>query len=190
MEVRDLEMLIKKGASVNAVDKMGWTPIHEAARAGRLDVIKLLLRNGARLDAGTQMVTGAHGTPLVWATEALGADHEVSRFLVNGAQWQSDDALQEGAKAGGKDIESLKMLIKKGASVNAVDGLGWGPIHEAARAGRLDVIKMLVSHGARLETPTAEGTTALWWARLIHGADHEVSRYLSASPAPTRHDEL
>ncbi len=39
-------------------------------------------------------------------------------------------------------------LIRRGAKVNAVDGRGWTAPHLAARDGHLDVVKLLVEHGA------------------------------------------
>lgn len=43
-----VERLILQGASVN---RRGWTPLHYAAVGGNLDVIRILLRHGARVDA-------------------------------------------------------------------------------------------------------------------------------------------
>jgi len=68
----------KKKEVVNARDKNGWTPLHEGARGGHLDVVKLLIDNGADMDAKTH---GSGGTPLWWAKQNLEEDHPVIEFL-------------------------------------------------------------------------------------------------------------
>eukprot|EP00943_MAST-04B_sp_MAST-4B-sp1_P003795 g3795.t1 len=40
--------LLSKGADVNLIDNQGWTCLHHAAAAADLDVVKILLDNGAR----------------------------------------------------------------------------------------------------------------------------------------------
>lgn len=46
-----VELLLAKGANVNAVSHDGWTPLHEAAVFGRCNVARLLIDGGADLDA-------------------------------------------------------------------------------------------------------------------------------------------
>ena len=40
-------MLLNHGANVNACDTWNYTPLHEAANKGKLDVCVVLLQNGA-----------------------------------------------------------------------------------------------------------------------------------------------
>lgn len=42
-----VEILLGQGAEINAADKNGWTPLHCAAKAGHLDVVRLLCESGA-----------------------------------------------------------------------------------------------------------------------------------------------
>lgn len=44
--------LIQLGVDVNAKDRIGWTPLHYAARGHRLEIVRLLLAAGAEVNAG------------------------------------------------------------------------------------------------------------------------------------------
>lgn len=44
-------LLAKKGIRINAKDKDGATPLHWAAESGNVDIVKILLEKGARVDA-------------------------------------------------------------------------------------------------------------------------------------------
>ena len=50
------EYLLNNGADINATDKENNTPLHEASRKGRLNVVQVLLAHGA--DARTKGYNG------------------------------------------------------------------------------------------------------------------------------------
>lgn len=62
-----VELLIKKGANVNAVDKYNATSLHRAALMGHSDVVQLLVNSKA--DKYWKMEDGE--TPLDWAKAGL-----------------------------------------------------------------------------------------------------------------------
>jgi prolyl 4-hydroxylase len=78
------------------------------------------------------------------------------------------------------DVKLLHQeILKKKDAVNAKDINGWTPLHEGARGGHLEVVKLLVENGADVSARTgAEGGTALWWAKQTHGKDNEVVHFL------------
>jgi ankyrin repeat protein len=47
---KDIETLITLGADVNSIGEDGYTPLHYAAEQGHLDVVKVLISNGADCD--------------------------------------------------------------------------------------------------------------------------------------------
>jgi hypothetical protein len=46
-----IELLLEAGADVNATQAGGFTPLHQAASAGKLEIVRLLLKSGALREA-------------------------------------------------------------------------------------------------------------------------------------------
>lgn len=44
-----VELLIKKGADVNAANKEGATALHKATETNNMDVMSIILRHGAKV---------------------------------------------------------------------------------------------------------------------------------------------
>ncbi|OAB82242.1 ankryin [Wolbachia endosymbiont of Laodelphax striatellus] len=57
------ELLLNKGANVNAVERRKWTPLHTAVKSGKVEVAELLLDRGANVNA----VDNLDMTPLHFA---------------------------------------------------------------------------------------------------------------------------
>jgi prolyl 4-hydroxylase len=84
----DLDSLKKLATTdrkmLHSKDGNGWQPIHEAARAGHVEIVELLLKHNADINARTH--GGKGGSPLNVAVNTLSANHPVSKFLMeNGA---------------------------------------------------------------------------------------------------------
>lgn len=90
------------------------------------------------------------------------------------------------------NVRGLEAEIKKNESVvHARDANGWTPLHESVRGGHLEAVKLLVEHGADVNSKTdANGATALWWAKQEHGEDSPVYDYLSSIGASMEGPEL
>jgi ankyrin repeat protein len=70
------EVLIARGAAVN---RPGWTPLHYAAASGDVDIARLLIKRGARVDAVSPPASGSF-TPLMMA--AREGRPEVAEYLM------------------------------------------------------------------------------------------------------------
>jgi len=131
-----VEELIKAGANVNTPSEVyRFTPLMWASQSGSVEAVAMLLKAGALVEVKDNMGK----TPLMWAQVTPGypghPNPEVVRALINaGANVNTTDpdgvtALILAARA---DLtESIKLLLAKGAEVNAKDRWGNSPLSSA-----------------------------------------------------------
>jgi len=62
--------------------------------------------------------------------------------------------------------------------IHSKDSNGWTPLHEGARTGSIDVVKLLVEKGADVNAVTEFGQSVLYLAVGEHGDDHPVVDFL------------
>ncbi len=79
-----VELLLEKGAKVDAADTEGNTPLHWAARLGHLDIARLLLEHGAAVDRANQQ--GERPVLLAARSPAWEAPRVAQLLLDAGAQ--------------------------------------------------------------------------------------------------------
>ena len=125
----------------------GATPFFLAARLVNVPMMKLLVEGGAdpaaALPNGTTPLMVASGLTHVQGPRARRGD--VSQFYTN---WNEDDSL-----------ESARFLIGLGADVNAANASGQTALHSAAYMGGMNLVRLLVDRGARLDVQDAQGQT-------------------------------
>ena len=63
-----------------------------------------------------------------------------------------------------RDEAVVKMLIEKGANVNAVGNYGWTPLMVAAEKGLYATARLLIKYGAEVNVRNVGGVTPLMWA--------------------------
>ena len=77
-DLREVKRILSRTKmDLNAKDKNGWQPLHEAAAAGHIDVVMHLVENGADLES----VTKSGGTALWWAKQTLHPEDVVIMYL-------------------------------------------------------------------------------------------------------------
>lgn len=81
------------------------------------------------------------------------------------------------------DIDLIVRYSKNNKeALHEKDKNGWQPIHEAARAGHLDVVQLLVGHGADVNEKTnfGEGLSLMQLVLEHHGEEHPLYDYLAS----------
>ncbi|NIO04131.1 MAG: ankyrin repeat domain-containing protein [Proteobacteria bacterium] len=144
------ELLIAKGADVNAKTNDGFSPLHTAARHGYRDVAELLLSKGA--DVNATHSTGETPIMSVLCSSPHSLSREVAELLLaNGANVnaKTNDGftpLHLAAQNGHREVAEL--LLSKGADVNAKNKYGATPLTLAKdHSGDRDTVELFRKHG-------------------------------------------
>ncbi|XP_055308574.1 myotrophin-like, partial [Sitodiplosis mosellana] len=132
-QLSEITRLIEEGVDLSERYEDGDMAIHWAARLGKADTVKLLIENGANVNARGQY----NRTPLYYAVDSPEATKlEVVKVLLeNGANVDVKDdygstPLAKAAQIGHKKI--VEQLIKNGANINLKAWLGRSPLVEAS----------------------------------------------------------
>ena len=144
----------------------GYTPILKASEAGAVEVVQALIEKGANIE--DKLISGyTNATSLSLAVRYNRL--ELVKILVkNGANLESrctmgDTPLHLACMNNRPEIAEI--LIKNGAELNS-HPLCWGhrlsPLHLTIwSSASLEIIKLLIQHGADLEKQSALGETPL-----------------------------
>ncbi|CAH0549306.1 unnamed protein product [Brassicogethes aeneus] len=166
------EFLINQGANVNlrgSKDKI--MALHVAAATGNVEIVNVLVSNGADIDA--QDINGK--SPLIYAVRK---NHtETAKFLINkGAdvnlRGSKDNAtaLHDAAATG--NVEIAKVLLSKDADIDAQDINGCSPLIFAVSKNHTETAKFLINQGADVNLrDSKDNATALHDAALTENVE-------------------
>ena len=184
---------IQQGADVNEADKNG-TALHIAAGFGQVEVVKMLLKAGANIEAkdnrGNTPLVNAVGSrgmalakmireedtivensfpPLHLKSERTTAKTEITKLLLDaGANIEARNQWQQTPLYNAIfSPESMKLLLKAKANVRAKDSEGRTPFYYAVEFAATSSIPLLLDAGADIEAKNANG-----WTPLLQAAIH------------------
>lgn len=164
------QLLLDSGAQVNShAGFYNTTPLHGAASNGSLELVKLLVSKGAKVNA----VDKEFSMPLAKAVQA--DNLEIAKFLLEqGADKtinHSDDEFQT-AIFKARSAKMAQLLIANGANVSDRDKKGQAILlHAIVCHLDFDLLKVLLQNGADINARDDSGTTA-----LLRAAQHPYER--------------
>jgi len=100
---------------------------------------------------------------------------------VNAVDRHGHTALMQAAKSG--DIEQVRDLLRRGASVAMTSEKGKTALHYAAANGHVEIVKLLIEAGADVNLRDNEWHTPLMLA-AIYGCNHTVQALLQSGADP------
>ena len=161
--VQEVITLLSRGAKINEKSGVGgYTPLQMAVLRGHADVVQVLLERGADASAKT---SGGESVLHIACSGArkTGREAIIRSLLQEGANVQDTDkygrtplhiAIAYGC------VQSLKLLLKRGAAISTKDGEGHNALHCAAhRRGverRAQVMQILLDHGTDVHAKIAD----------------------------------
>lgn len=176
-------LLCDSGASVDAINRDGLTPLAMACEAANWDLAWFFLERNAKLDI-------ERAQPILIAASGIAEDDArgVKLLIKHKANVNARDALGRtalmvAALHGHAGI--VRMLLEAGADVDAADRRGTTALMEAARSGACAVIDEIATRKPAPDLLDATGRTALIIASQSRLANEEVvSRLLALGASP------
>ena len=150
-QVAAAQLLIERGADVNAKDSIQDSPFLYAGAEGRLEILRLLLPKAdfSRVNryGGSALIPAAHHGHVETVRELLKSAVPVDH--VNRLGWT---ALLEAiilGDGGAAHTEIVRLLLAAGADPNKPDGQGVRPLAHAEQRGFVRIAQALRERGAR-----------------------------------------
>ena len=158
-DITRVRILLDQGVNPDCIissdPHRGTTALYMAAQHGHLDVVDLLLRHGARIDAYKH---ATRATPLHAA--ATQGHREVAAMLLQkggdiGAK-TSEGLTAMGCAVVQGHVEVVKLLLRYGSAVNDPQGTGgdWTLLELASRCRHTSILSLLVAAGERPSAQT------------------------------------
>ena len=167
-DVSSINRVLMAGGSVNVKDDLARTPLHLAVAADRLDTVKLLLDEGADINAV------AHDLDTPWLLAGARGRTEMLRLM----QPKNPDFTKRNRYGGNAlipachygHVETVKFLLGTRIDVNQVNDLGWTCLLEAVILGdggprHQEIVRSVLKAGANPNIADRKGDTPLSHAR-------------------------
>jgi uncharacterized protein len=143
----------------------------ESAAVGDVTRLRELLGSDRALAKERANSRSADGWPILHLAAAFADRETVMTLLDAGAdvrqvsQTPMRNQALHALLALSKDADVTRLLIERGADVNAAQTAGYRPLHQAAVAGREDLVLLLLNAGADKTARCDRGKTSAEYAR-------------------------
>lgn len=143
--------------------------VFRAAELGRLDALKILEENNAKLSGKDK-----NGRNIVYYAMRSGNKDMLNYLKREGIAFDETDNNGENGvfwAISSYRSDLLKMLLENGANVNLKNSYGSTPLHEAVYSYNLDMVEALTSQGADVFATNGEGKTPRKLAKKLKAKD-------------------
>jgi len=124
----------------------GWSALSQAAGAGNLSVVKVLLDFGADVNTRTPDLASTWERP------------DSDDWPIVEPDWRDTRPLYGAVCTG--SLELADLLLSRGADINALS-FGWTALHAAAGQGNYQMVEFLLSRGAHIFAKSSNGKTPI-----------------------------
>lgn len=153
---------LRRGIDPNALNERGMPALMQAVRDDAWKSFDLLL---AQRQVQVNVTNAIDETPLMYVA-VVGQTQRAAKLIAKGAEvnrlgWTP---LHYAASKG--HVETLKLLLKHQAIVNAPGPDGTTPLMMAAHSGSEEAVRVLLAAGADITARNLDSRSAMDWARL------------------------
>ncbi|CAH1281223.1 unnamed protein product [Diabrotica balteata] len=143
-----VRILVEAGADVNHQTAEGWTPLHFAVERSLVDVVDILLQNGASVVLTAQNLPECLLLPMPRKIRAL---YRVVFKVVNDSYIKLHSGTTVLHQAAELDIPNIaRVIVDKGADINAQDSRGKTALHIAVDNFQYHIVEFLIFNGANI----------------------------------------
>ncbi|KDO26774.1 hypothetical protein SPRG_20576 [Saprolegnia parasitica CBS 223.65] len=178
-------LLVERGASVNATNDGGNTPLHKAAVGGHVACVELLLAHRANVlykNHKGQCAADLAGWRMHTTVTARLRDLELAAVLAIAPDAAGNTRLHYAA-ASNKVDALLRILAEGTPHMEARNESGCTALHLAAQAGHYDILQYLVDAGADVFAVTNDGACAFDLAAPYRRLRNQLTRIETAKLA-------
>lgn len=179
-------LLASHPALAQSTDPSGVSALLTAVYYGRADMIAALIEHGAVPDLFSAAALGNEArlealiaerpadiddhSPDGWTALALAAHFDqvaaAELLLERGADTAVRSRNSNGntplhSALAGRSLETTRLLLAKGADVNAADAAGWTPLHLAADSGNAELVLLVLGERPFVDPENRDGLTPL-----------------------------
>lgn len=150
-KVETARLLLEKGATLNAKDRYGDTPLVSTLSRQSMELTRYLIDKGAVINTKNQF-----GNVILSRVH----DVDMARMLMARGAWLPDDVLHTPAMYG--ELELAQYFHSRGANLESRDSNGQTPLHKAASGfsdNSILLAKWLLDKGARVNARDKFGNT-------------------------------
>ncbi|XP_076061666.1 death-associated protein kinase dapk-1-like isoform X4 [Oratosquilla oratoria] len=165
-EMDALELLVKKGGSVDAMDAQGDTPLHWASRQGHANIIGFLIQQGAQINSQNKNGESCLHVACRYGHTSVVQTLCMSNMNIDLQDDHGESALHIAVWHGFPRI--VHHLCSAAANTSLVEKEGQMPLHVASLRGHVECVRGLLGAGAEVDAQDLHGSTPLHLALARH----------------------